>query len=450
MMICKVRETILKYNMLSRGDRVTVGLSGGADSSALLLCLLELKDEFGIEVSAAHVNHCLRGEESDSDERFVRDLCENLGVPLEVLRADVSTKAAQSGEGLEECGRRIRYDFFKSLGTTVATAHNLNDVCETFLFNFSRGAGLRGLTSIPPVRDNIVRPLIECSRAEIEEYCREKEIDFVTDSTNSDVDYSRNRIRHMVIPELKRINASLETSALRCIDSLREDDEFLHSMAEELVEKSSLDKGFSTEILNEAHISLRKRALSSIVYGKTGEKTDSDTLKRLVDLLKTGGLLQISGGFFVRVSGSPAILSFPVFKDIEDWENCDIILEDGISVNLPFSSVEIEIFNNTDINKLQNVNNKLLEYRLDCDKIHGNVCFRSRRPGDAFAPAGRGCTKSLKKLFNEAAVEPELRPSFTVCEDEEGIIFVEDFGVDRRCAVSASTKRILKIRLRRI
>ena len=184
-MIEKVKLTIQKHNMLSAGDSVCVALSGGADSVALLLVLYELSAEFDFSLSAVHVNHLLRGDESDRDENFCRDLCSRLDVPLQVFRKDAASFSHSLGESVETGARKLRYQIFDSLtADKIATAHNLNDNAETLLFRLARGTGLRGLSGIPAVRDNIIRPLIECGRDEIEAFLVEREQPFVTDSTN--------------------------------------------------------------------------------------------------------------------------------------------------------------------------------------------------------------------------------------------------------------------------
>ena len=168
--ITRVDETVKKYDMLEQGDFVVVGVSGGADSMALLHVLLELKDEFAMNIIACHVNHGIRGETADRDEKFVVEACKRFGVDVRILRTDVPGTAKKMHLGVEECGRRIRYDFFNSVADDViiATAHTLSDRSETLLLNIARGASVKGLCSIPAVRGNIVRPLIDCTRAEIE------------------------------------------------------------------------------------------------------------------------------------------------------------------------------------------------------------------------------------------------------------------------------------------
>ena len=198
----------MRYNMPLFGRTIAVGVSGGADSMALLHVLLELKDEFAMNIIACHVNHGIRGETADRDEKFVVEACKRLGVDVRILRADVPGTAKKMHLGVEECGRRIRYDFFNSVAgdVIIATAHTLSDRSETLLLNIARGASVKGLCSIPAVRGNIVRPLIDCTRADIEKYCSDNSIEFVTDETNFEDIYSRNRIRLNVIPELKKLS----------------------------------------------------------------------------------------------------------------------------------------------------------------------------------------------------------------------------------------------------
>ena len=178
-MLNSVKNAIKRYNMINGETEITVALSGGADSVALLLCLLELKDDLDVNISAAHLNHCLRGEESDRDEQFVRDLCKQLNVPLTVEKADVKGEADKTGESIELCARRIRYAFLERVTSgLIATAHTANDNIETVLFNMSRGTGISGLCGIPPKRDNIIRPLILVTREQVETYCAEKGVEF--------------------------------------------------------------------------------------------------------------------------------------------------------------------------------------------------------------------------------------------------------------------------------
>jgi len=440
MMIDKVKSAIEKYAMLPEDATVVAAVSGGSDSMAMLSVLNAIKNEYKITLLAAHVNHCLRGEDADRDERFVREKCAELGVKLFVKKTDIAKMAAEQGIGLEECGRNVRYDFFNSLGENIiiATAHNLSDRAETFLFNFARGSSLRGLCSIPPVRDNIIRPLIGCTKAEILAYCEQNSVEYVTDATNADVTYSRNRIRHNVITELQKINQSFEQGAGRCIDSLNEDEAFLSSLADDLIDGAVCTGGYSAEVLASAPAPVRKRAIIKVIEKSKGVTAENKFISRICDLLCDSGKIQINGGVTVRVR--KGVLDLPD-------EEFEALGESFLADGMLFGDAEIKTLNvNTaEINNLQNISKQGLEYFLDCDKIHGKVIVRSRREGDNITLASRKCTKSLKKLFNEISVPPEKRNSVAVFTDESGVILVEGAGVAQRVATDKSTQNILKI-----
>ena len=444
-MICKVRHTIEKYSMIKSGVNVTVALSGGADSMCLLNVLMSLKDELGFTISAAHVNHGIRGAESDRDCDFAENYCKKNNIAFYSCKVDVPAVSSETGEGLEECGRRLRYEFLNKIsnGGVVATAHNLNDRIETFLLNFTRGAGLNGLCSIPPVRDNIIRPLIDCSRDEIEEYCSAYSIPFVTDSTNSDTVYSRNKIRHNVLPQLKSINPAFEQSAFRCFESVNNDNEYLTLLADRLYEESVSDDKYLISVFKEEHPSIKNRIISRIIKEKTGIIPDSNTVTKVSEIIDNrNGSLQINSGIKFRVKNN--ILDFPDDQIIADWET-ECLSGDNF---LPYAKVEVESINISE-NYSKNRNVNCLQYLIDSDTIKGKIIFRNRHDGDSFRPFNRNCTKTLKKLFNERHIPPEERNKIIICADDAGIVFVEGFGIDERFAVTEKTQNILSFIIRR-
>ncbi len=221
---------------MCRKKNIIVALSGGADSVALLFALLQLKDELELNISACHVNHNLRGEESDGDEDFVRSLCEKLSVPLEVRSVDIIS-AQKKHESIEETARKARYSFFEELAerysASVATAHTASDNSETVLMNMLRGTGLKGLCGIPPVRDYIIRPLIACTRNDTEKFCAENNLGYVTDSSNLSTLYTRNKIRLEIMPQLLEINPSFAAAVTRMTAGLADDSRYLEKIAEE-------------------------------------------------------------------------------------------------------------------------------------------------------------------------------------------------------------------------
>ena len=273
----KVLSALADYGMLDGEKRVCTALSGGADSVSLLTALCSVKEELGIEeVCACHLNHGLRGEDSDSDERFCRELCGRLGVPLYAGKIDVSA-LVQKHESVEEAARKARYVFFEEAlehfgGGVLATAHNANDNAETVLLNLARGTGLKGLCGIPPVRRfgkngerRVIRPLIYCTRGEIEDWLRSIGQDYVTDKTNLSEDYTRNKIRRRVLPELAEINPSIVGVIGRMTRNLRTDSEFLEGLARKALEETREGRGWNAMSLSKLPEPIKARAVRRIL-----------------------------------------------------------------------------------------------------------------------------------------------------------------------------------------
>lgn len=425
----------MRYNMPLFGRTVAVGVSGGADSMALLNVLLELKDEFGMNIIACHVNHGIRGETADRDEKFVVEACKRLGVDVRILRADVPGTAKKMHLGVEECGRRIRYDFFNSVADDViiATAHTLSDRSETLLLNIARGASVKGLCSIPAVRGNIVRPLIDCTRADIEKYCSDNSIEFVTDETNFEDIYSRNRIRLNVIPELKKLNPSLERAFMRLISNAEEENGFMNGFSREILGKVKLKDGYNARLLNDEHPAVRKRVIFEIINNETGIAPEAVHVEQ-VDKILQGGRTEIIGDTVIEVKNGVMKIN-PQKEEIADWE-FDF---DSLSAEIPFGKIRGEIIHRNNLPLKQSVHNKVLDY----DSIVGHSVLRNRRPGDKMKLAGSSCTKTLKKLFNEKHVEN--RNCAAVLADEAGICWVQGLGCADRCKIKPETDKILII-----
>lgn len=436
----KAIRAIERHQMLHPGDTVLAALSGGADSMALLHVLYELKEEYNIHIIAAHFNHGIRGEEAKRDENFCVAVCRDLGIELFVGSENIPVLAEKNGMGIEECGRKERYAFFERIAPNakIATAHTLSDCEETFLFNLARGASLKGLGSIPPVRGNIIRPLIYCSRADIENYCTEKGIAFVTDSTNLSDEYTRNSIRHNIVPQLKKINPSFDAAFERCVSNLREDEELLDILSLSVLENARAENGYRAEILNTVHPSLKRRAIAKIIEDFTGEKPQAHHIEAVCGIVYDGGSTQILTGVSLCVHAG--VLKIEEGPSAE-WEQA---FAEGLNF-LPYETVKSSLFDKNNKINTQKFNKELLANAIDYDKIKGALLFGSIRAGDKIRPKGRGVTKQLRRLFNEKHIDPSHRNRISVLRDDNGVVWVSGTGVDERVHADEKTEKFLII-----
>lgn len=421
-----VKKTIAEHRLFENASRVTVALSGGADSVSLIHVLLELKEEVNIELCAAHLNHQLRGDEADRDENFVRELCEKLGVQLFCERADIKAESEKTGESIELAARRVRYEFLErvSAGGVIATAHTASDSAETMLYNLTRGTALKGLCGIPVKRGIFVRPLINVTREEVEAYCRENELSFVTDSTNNEDVYTRNKIRHNVVTVLRGINPAFERAASRTAKMLCADNDYLLSAATKLYNESLTENGIIIDKLTSAHEALRSRAVM-IYLEQNGVEAYNSHIEQILGILPSGK---------TEVSGKNIIMAKNGFLYIE---------RNSVA---PEFSVEFSVISRNEFEKNTKINNLLLNNALDYDKLLGSPTVRGRIAGDCIRLRGRGVTKTLKKLFTENAVPIEVRDSLPIVADEDGVIWIYNMGVAERVAITDKTEKFLLIK----
>lgn len=440
MMKDKVILAIEKFIMINKGDNITVALSGGADSVALLFVLKEL--ELDINLSAAHLNHCLRGEEADRDEAFVRALCEELGVPLTVERADIKGISKKTGESIELCARRVRYEFLERVSPgKIATAHTASDSLETVLLNIARGTGLKGLTGIPPVRGKIIRPLIYCSRQDIEEYCRLNNLNYVTDSSNLTDQYTRNKIRLHIVPKLAEINPALVRTFSRMTDILRSEDEYLDQAVQKHIAQSI--NGIDVNILSLEHPAIIRRVIATYYKNRVKESPDQFHICEIEKLiLNKSGKTGLKSNFFAEVRDGRLVILKETAKPQGFCIDVDI---NNLPVTLPEGRIDMTVISVDEFKKKKNINNLFYKNSLDYDKIKGKIQIRSRKSGDTFRQAGRGVTKSLKKLFNEAKIPKERRMLIPLLSDEQGIIWIEGFGIAERVKIDQDTKQVLLV-----
>lgn len=300
----KIKQTIIAFDMISKGDTVICALSGGADSVCLLHNLKEISDELGFRLCACHINHNLRGNESDADEKYVRSLCERLEIELFVYSVDVTGTLAKH-QSVEERARELRYEVFeelsRKLGAKIATAHNLGDTAETVILNMIRGTGLKGLCGIPPVRDYLIRPLLSCERKEIEAYCKENSLEYVTDKTNFSTDYSRNKVRLELIPKLVEMNPSFLGGISRMTQNLIEDSSYLEAIAAKEKKNAAYEDAYRCDSLTSLDDCILHRVISLILWENKVEPT-SLRIKGISQIIAQGkGKINIEKNKFAVV-----------------------------------------------------------------------------------------------------------------------------------------------------
>ncbi|WP_303819435.1 tRNA lysidine(34) synthetase TilS [Ruminococcus flavefaciens] len=439
-MLTKVYKFICENNMLTCGDTVVCGLSGGADSVALLLSLYQLREKLGIKVEALHVNHCIRGDESDRDEEFCRDLCKRLDIAFTAVRCDVIRQSKIWQKSTEETARIMRYDEFSkhSVNKKLATAHNANDNLETVILNLCRGTGIKGLAGIPCIRGNIIRPLLTVTRAEIEEFLRISGQNYVTDSTNLSNDYTRNKIRHKIIPMLEEINSSVIATSVNSINTVREENALIEADTDRAM--AECRKKNALIGLNGYPAVIRKRCISRLL----SENSLPYSHQRLEDadtLLAGGGKLNISGKTYLVGEGgslSLQVIDAPAEIVVEQ------ALELGDNIICDNCTVRCELLECDNLKKIETVHKKSTFYLIDYDKIRGRLIVRTRKYGDKIRLKGRSFTSSVKKLINEN-IPSDKRNGLLFIEDEEGTILAERLGIADRTAPDDNTTGFLKI-----
>lgn len=431
-MRAKAIDTIRRYNMLSYGDSVVIGLSGGADSCSLLHLLVSMRDEWDIKLFACHINHNLRGEEADRDEAFVRRLCDETGVKLYCLSVDVAAEAAKRHESTEKVGRDIRYAFFEEIadryGAKIATAHTASDNAETVLFNMTRGSGVKGLSGIPPVRGRIIRPLIAVTREEIEDYCKANNFNFVTDSTNLTTEYTRNKLRLEVIPVLKGINPSFETGMTRMTEIMRSASELITRLADNALKESEVSGGYLSKKLSE----LDDTVFSECVFRLCGEYDIVPEAKQIAlvrNIVLNGGAVELRGGVY-------AVNKQGIFRISRSAENEELFVPFSYDLSLDCGGRRLSVSGG----KGSSAKNT-----LDGDKIPETAVFRHRKSGDSFRLPRRNITKSLKKLFNELKIPDEKRNSLIILADGSNVLWIEGVGASADCLAEKTSANILII-----
>ena len=396
-MLNKLLTSIRTHDLLQPGDTLVCALSGGADSVALLFGMYLLKEKLGITLEAAHFNHHLRGEESDRDETFVREFCHRYDIPLHVGGREI----VPGKKGLEAAARDARYEFLRSLEGKIATAHTADDNLETVLMHLVRGTGLKGLGGITPVSGRVIRPMLQVTRQEVEDFCTEWCLPYVTDSSNETDDFLRNRLRHHVVPLLKQENPSLAENVSAMALRLRQDEACLSELA--MVETMDVS------VLRKMSPALRSRALERFLKDcgiREPEASHIAQAEALVFSPKPSAHARFPGGVIIGRCYDRLEKQTQAHQEPEMALPCPGTLEwNGYRI---FCSAETEGPG----------------YVLH---PQGQLIVRGRKSGDSIRL--NGGTKSLKKLFIDKKIPARERESLPVIADEAGVAAVYSVGI---------------------
>lgn len=449
-MVQKIESYIRKHHMIATGSHVVAAVSGGADSVCLLLALLELREAFGMTVSAVHVEHGIRGAESRADAAFVEELCKEHGVCCRVYACDAPRYAGEHGMSEEEAGRHLRYGFFEEEKkryeaegrvVKIAVAHNCSDCAETVLFHLARGTGLGGLGGIAPVRGDIIRPLLFLERAEIEAYLSEKGQAYCRDRTNETDIYSRNRIRHAVLPALAQVNSRAVGHIFEAAQDVREAEAYLRHQAQQALEICGIKKETGVELLKE-NFYQQERAVRT--------KMLSLALAQLAGSAKDIGRehVRMVGELFARQVGRQASLPYGITAvrtyrgvalTLAEPEK-EAVLEEKFCGNDRFSFRIIE-----NPHPLLQISKKKYTKCFDYDKIKNGICVRNRLPGDYLAVNASGDRQKLKKYLVNEKIPAGERERIPLLADGAHIMWVVGYRISSYYKVEEHTKRILEV-----
>lgn len=456
-MLDKVSCYVQKNNMLKAEDSVIVGVSGGADSVCLLLVLDEISKRTGFKITAVHVNHNIRGLDAIKDQEFVENLCKRLNITCKVENIYPLEMAKEKGYSTEEAGRIGRYTCFKKImeelsATKIAVAHNKDDNAETVLLNLFRGTGIKGLCGILPVRDEVIRPLLCVSRAEIEEYLKECNQKFCTDATNLSDDYTRNKVRHNILPYAGEFinNKSLDNVTLAA-ENLVEIERFLSAITDKLFLKAvkiiSDEELFIENKISDEDVVIRKRLIRKALGYVAGSLKDitkehvnmvlglfDNDVSKMVNLPYDIAAVRTYEGVTICRESKQKKEEESLFVEID--MNRDMVYE---TAKGRFKiTIEDNYKNNEEIEDI------LYTKVFDYDTIKGNLVIRNKQIGD-YIEIANGQNKKLKSYFIDCKIPQQQRKDKILIADGNHILWIVGHRISNAYKVSGKTKKILKI-----
>lgn len=464
-MLASVRKQIEQEGLLSAGDTVVVGVSGGVDSSALLHILWTLNQHYhyGWKLHAVHLNHRFRGEEARRDALYAQALCESLGVTFHLFERDVSLYMKQERLGAQEASREIRYELFREVAeqtgaTKVAVAHHADDQVETILFRLLRGTGLHGLTGIPPRRwlvpdtIEVVRPLLPVFRSDLERYCEQAGLAPREDSSNRSRKYKRNRLRLDILPLMAEINPRYREHILELAETVKMDEAYLMEMTKTqekqvLIERSLNKVVISRKKFQNCDLALQRRLITLILsYLSSGIEWSSQHVKAVLNVIESdipSAALDLPKQLSVKRRYDQ--VHFLLDRPSEDAGSFCYELKIPGTVDVAESGVAVH----ASLRKTAPDWSRLSQYEavFDADRMPGELIVRSRRPGDRIVLFGSQATKKLKELLIDAKVPKAYRDRLPVVAAGDEIVWVPGLRRSATAVVNENTTGFLHLKV---
>lgn len=456
--------------MLTCGDRVIAGVSGGADSVCLFLMLLELREKIGFDLIAVHVHHGLRGEAADQDQQFVEALCEQHRIPLEIFRVNLESIAKKRKQSLEEAGRMVRREAFDSVckkygGNKIALAHHQNDNAETLLWNLSRGTGLDGLGGIRPVNGKFIRPLLCMNREEIEEYLAKRKQSYCIDETNAGTDYTRNKLRHLVLPILEeQVNSAAVRHMNETMEQIWELQEYMQEQVEAAYQEcvqEHFEKACWIQIQQKSFETfpelIKKMVIRKGMEQVGGKKRDLshkhvDVMMELMNK-QVGRTLDLPYEMHAKRNYEGIRLEKQRTYSSGEEKKAGIIQECMAELNIPGETIladrnlklRCKILEKPKNLSIKDIPQKIYTKWFDYGIIKSSLYIRTRQAGDTIVIDEKGHQKKLKNWFVDEKIQKEVRDSQLLLAENNEILWVLGHRMSQAYQVKQSTKWILQI-----
>ena len=469
----KVLKTINKYNMLEDCKNIVAGLSGGADSVCLLYVLNDIVKntrlgiKSGIKITAAHVNHMLRGQRANEDEEYAAVLCDRMGIPLKIKRADAAAYAAEKGVSVEMAGREIRYGFFNEIAgelekPKIAVAHNSGDRAETVLLNIIRGTGLKGLKGIPYARGNIIRPLLDVPKSEIRKFCADNKLEIREDESNLEKYYTRNKIRLELIPFINdKFNTDINEKLIKLCNNIAADDDFIDKAARSSAEKcvDFSKRSLNIEEFTPLHEAVKIRILQSLCENNL-ETCHTDKLIAFINTGGNGKTFEIPGKINARKEYGEVIFKnkYEIDRKTEYEYPLEDIIRAGtfyikeLAVNISckvYKACTDDGKGNSGNIKNEKFSNNSLKQAFDYDKILGSA-VRSRRSGDIFHPNKGAGRKKLSDYFIDKKIPARQRNEKILLAKDNDIAWIAGICPGKDFLPDSKTENIVLIEINEV